>query len=107
MRPPMEGPPSWVVAWVPEVRLFRDCSSSLSTMEGRKVELATSKMTFAKLITRATITNWATVRPSHHQASGIETSAAARARSAPICALRIGNRCTITPAGRPITIQAT
>jgi hypothetical protein len=106
-NPPADGPPSCVAACVADVRLLRACSCSGSTISGRNVALATSKITFAKLTTSATTTSCVTLSQPNHQPTGTDPTAAARTRSAPICAPRNGSRCTSTPAGSPITSQAT
>ena len=104
--PPSAGPPRSVTAWVPDIRLLRLCSRSAGSIAGRNVVLATSKSTLAKLTTNATIASWATVSQPCHQASGMDATAPARARSAATCTPRSGTRCTITPAGSPSTNQA-
>ena len=69
--------------------------------------MATSKSTLAKLETSAVTTSWATVSRSNHQATGMEATARARSRSVETWSRRSGSRCVITPAGSPITSQAT
>ena len=49
--PPNDGPPTWVTALVPEVRLLRATSSLLDTIDGRKAALPTSKTTPASPMT--------------------------------------------------------
>ena len=86
---------------------LRAWSCSLGTTLGRNVELATEKSTSAKLMTSATTTSCATVSASSHQATGTDATASARTRSMPTWSRRSGSRWVNTPAGRPMTSQAT
>lgn len=105
-NPATEGPLSWVVACVPLIRLFRACSSDLGTTDGRNVEFATKRKTFANDTTSATPISCARVSLPHHQANGTLMMAAARIRSRPTCRRRNASHRTIAPAGNPMTSQA-
>nr|WP_234388861.1 hypothetical protein [Streptomyces sp. AS58] len=55
--PPSDGPPVWVIATVPDMKLLREFSSALSTIFGRSVQLPTSDRTFAKLVISVATSN--------------------------------------------------
>ena len=86
---------------------MRAASWSRGTIDGRNVELLTSNSTLEKLTTRAASARWATVSAPAHQASGTDATAAARVRSIATCTPRSGSRWLSTPAGRPMSSQAT
>jgi hypothetical protein len=76
------------------VKLFRFVSSSLGTMAGISVELATAKMTLPEPTMSATPMSCATISPPSQATTGTDPIATARTRSIATCTPRNGSRVT-------------